>query len=130
MKIRKLAAALTALVLLCSGTAWGEGKKTMFEKEWYLQALKDSVMSTGNNARLKKVIDRARSGEEITLATIGGSITEGAGASVYPPVSLKPDRPDHRINAPVRRVKSFSPCYFRAEPLQWKKKRPCAEPMI
>ena len=56
MKIRKLAAALTALVLLCSGTAWGEGKKTMFEKEWYLQALKDSVMSAGNNARLKKVL--------------------------------------------------------------------------
>ena len=83
MKIRKLAAALTALVLLCSGTAWGEGKKTMFEKEWYLQALKDSVMSAGNNARLKKVIDRARGGEEITLATIGGSITEGAGAAVY-----------------------------------------------
>ena len=83
MKIRKLAAALTVLVLLCSGTAQGEGKKTMFEKEWYLQALKDSVMSTGNNARLKKVIDRARGGEEITLATIGGSITEGAGAAVY-----------------------------------------------
>ena len=83
MKIRKLAAALMVLVLLCSGTAQGEGKKTMFEKEWYLQALKDSVMSTGNNARLKKVIDRARGGEEITLATIGGSITEGAGAAVY-----------------------------------------------
>ena len=83
MKIRKLAAALTVLVLLCSGTAWGEGKRTMFEKEWYLQALKDSVMSTGNNARLKKVIDRARNGEQITLATIGGSITEGAGASTY-----------------------------------------------
>ena len=82
MKIRKLAAALTVLVLLCSGTAQGEGKKTMFEKEWYLQALKDSVMSVGNNARLKKVIDRARGGEEITLATIGGSITEGAGAAV------------------------------------------------
>ena len=83
MKIRKLAAVLTALVLLCCSTAWGDEKKTMFEKEWYLQALKDSVMSTGNNARLKKVIDRARGGEEITLATIGGSITEGAGASVY-----------------------------------------------
>ena len=83
MKIRKLAALLTVLVLLFGSTASGEGKKTMFEKEWYLQALKDSVMSTGNNARLKKVIERARNGEQITLATIGGSITEGAGASTY-----------------------------------------------
>ncbi len=83
MKMKRLAAALAVLTLFCTGTAWGEGKKTMFEKEWYLQAVKDSVMSAGNNARLKKVIDRARNGEQITLATIGGSITEGAGASTY-----------------------------------------------
>ena len=83
MRMKRLAAALAALTLLCAGTAGGEGKKTMFEKEWYLQALKDSVMSAGNNARLKKVIRRAQRGEEITLATIGGSITEGAGAADY-----------------------------------------------
>ncbi len=82
-KMKRLAAVLTVLVLLCAGAACGEEKKTMFEKEWYLQALKDSVMSVGNNARLKKVIDRAKNGEVITLATIGGSITEGAGATVY-----------------------------------------------
>ena len=86
MKTKRWTAALLALVLLCACTActaYGEEKKTMFEKEWYLQGLKDSVMSTGNNARLKKVIERARNGEEITLATIGGSITEGAGADTY-----------------------------------------------
>ena len=77
------AALLAALVLLCAGRGTGEGKKTMFEKDWYLQGLKDSVMSTGNNARLKKVIERAGNGEEITVATIGGSITEGAGADTY-----------------------------------------------
>ena len=83
MSMKRLAAALAALMLLCIGTAQGEGKKTMFDQEWYLQALRDSVMSRGNNARLKKVIERAQNGEEITLATIGGSITEGAGANVY-----------------------------------------------
>ena len=83
MKLKRIAAALTAVILLCAGMAYGEGTKTMFEQEWYLQALKDSVMSAGNNARLKKVIERAKSGEEITLATIGGSITEGAGAKSY-----------------------------------------------
>ena len=83
MKVKRWAAALMALMLLCANSAWGETKKTMFEKEWYLQALKDSVMSTGNNARLKNVIARAQQGEVVTLATIGGSITEGAGASIY-----------------------------------------------
>ena len=83
MKVKRWAAALMALMLLCANSAWGETKKTMFEKEWYLQALKDSVMSTGTNARLKNVIARAQQGEVVTLATIGGSITEGAGASIY-----------------------------------------------
>ena len=84
MNLKRWTAVLLVLVLLCACTAYGEEtKKTMFEKEWYLQALKDSVMSVGNNARLKKVIERAQNGEEITLATIGGSITEGAGAATY-----------------------------------------------
>lgn len=46
--------------------------------EIYQQMLKDSVLSTGNNARIKKVIEKARAGEEVSLAYIGGSITEGA----------------------------------------------------
>ena len=81
--MKRWAAVLMVLMLLGIGTAWGEEKKTMFDEEWYRQALQDSVMSTGNNARLKKVIDRAKNGEVITLATIGGSITEGAGAASY-----------------------------------------------
>jgi hypothetical protein len=38
-------------------------------------------MSTGNNARLKKVLEKARSGETVNIATLGGSITEGGNAS-------------------------------------------------
>ena len=83
MKVKRWAAVLMVLTLLWTNAAWGETTKTMFEKEWYLQALKNSVMSTGNNARLKNVIARAQRGEVITLATIGGSITEGAGANTY-----------------------------------------------
>ncbi len=40
-----------------------------------------SLVSTGNNARLKAAIDRARSGKKVTLAYIGGSITEGFNAT-------------------------------------------------
>ncbi len=41
----------------------------------------DSLLSTGNNARIKNVIEKARAGEDVTLAYIGGSVTEGSGAN-------------------------------------------------
>lgn len=51
------------------------------ETDWYAEMLKDSLVSSGNNARLKKVLEKARSGETVHIAMLGGSITEGAGAS-------------------------------------------------
>ena len=39
-----------------------------------------SLLAEGNNYRLKKVIEKARNGEDVTLAFIGGSITEGYNA--------------------------------------------------
>ena len=51
------------------------------EGEPYQAILKRSLMSMGNYARVKKVIDRAKRGEEVTIAFIGGSITQGAGAT-------------------------------------------------
>ena len=82
MKMKRWMARMLAGMLLLTGMAAGE-EKEMTKTEWYRQALQDAVMSTGNNARLKQVIERAGNGEEITVATIGGSITEGAGASRY-----------------------------------------------
>lgn len=52
-------------------------------EEWYRIALAKSMMNVGNNKRLKAVIEKAQAGEEITIASIGGSITEGAGAVKY-----------------------------------------------
>ena len=49
--------------------------------EAYQAILKRSLMSMGNYARVKRVIDRAKRGEEVTIAFIGGSITQGAGAT-------------------------------------------------
>ena len=80
MTLRKIAALLTALAfILGRGCAMAE----FAEKEWYAEALAASEMAMGSNVRLKQVIERARAGEHITLATIGGSVTEGAGASSY-----------------------------------------------
>ena len=41
---------------------------------------KRALMQTGNNYRLKRAIEKARNGEEVIIAYIGGSITEGANA--------------------------------------------------
>lgn len=46
----------------------------------YRAMLEKSLMQAGNPARLQRAIDRARQGEEVTVAFIGGSITQGAGA--------------------------------------------------
>ncbi len=51
-----------------------------FTSPYYRGMLEKSLMQTGNNARLKRVIDKARRGEDVTVAFIGGSITQGAGA--------------------------------------------------
>lgn len=46
----------------------------------YQDMIKKSLMQRGNNIRIKKAIDKARNGEDVTIAFIGGSITQGAGA--------------------------------------------------
>ncbi len=50
------------------------------ETEDYLEMRRKSLMQAGNPARLQRAIDRARRGEDVTVAFIGGSITQGAGA--------------------------------------------------
>lgn len=45
----------------------------------YREMLERSLMQTGNPARLQKAIGRARQGEDVTVAFIGGSITQGRG---------------------------------------------------
>lgn len=46
----------------------------------YRKMLERSLMQTGNPARLQKAMGKARRGEDVTMAFIGGSITQGAGA--------------------------------------------------
>lgn len=46
----------------------------------YQEMITWSLMNQGNNYRLKKAIDKAMRKEDTTIAFIGGSITQGAGA--------------------------------------------------
>lgn len=44
------------------------------------EMIQRSLMNFGNTCRIQRVIEKARDGKEVTLAYIGGSITQGAGA--------------------------------------------------
>lgn len=52
-----------------------------YEDADYAGMVAKSTSSTGNNARIKKAIEKARAGEDVTIAYLGGSITEGFAAS-------------------------------------------------
>ncbi len=51
-----------------------------FASKGYKEMIGRSLMQTGNTARLEKVLQKAGKGEDVCLAFIGGSITQGAGA--------------------------------------------------
>lgn len=53
------------------------------ESEWYQQMLKASILSTGTNGRLEKVLEKMKNGKSVSIAFIGGSVTEGALADSY-----------------------------------------------
>ncbi|MCM3724653.1 SGNH/GDSL hydrolase family protein [Neobacillus cucumis] len=51
-----------------------------FDSKGYQAMIRKSLLSKGNNQRLKAAIEKAERGEDVTIAYIGGSITQGAGA--------------------------------------------------
>ncbi len=51
-----------------------------YEAPRYREMLSRSLLSLGNTYRLRRAIEKAGRGEDVTLAFIGGSITQGAGA--------------------------------------------------
>ena len=82
---RRAVCLLMAAMILGGSLAMSEAEYYSMQgnEAWYQEMLEKGILAPGNNYRLKKVIERAQAGEEITVATIGGSITEGAGASNY-----------------------------------------------
>lgn len=52
-----------------------------FASEGYQEMIARSLMSLGDTGRVKRAIKKARNGERVTVAYIGGSITQGAGAT-------------------------------------------------
>lgn len=50
-------------------------------QEVYQEMIEKSLLSVGDNGRLDVVLQKLQNGEDVVIAAIGGSITEGAGAS-------------------------------------------------
>lgn len=59
-------------------TTTEEEKTTEAPMDFYDKMIADSFIQTGNTARMHKIIEKAKQGEDVTIAYIGGSITEGA----------------------------------------------------
>ncbi len=57
-----------------------EDKEVDYESDAYRKMIEKSLMQKGNIHRLKAAIDKARRGEKVEFACLGGSITQGAGA--------------------------------------------------
>ena len=49
----------------------------------YEEIIHKSLVTTGNNSRVKTVLEKMRNGKEVIVAAIGGSVTEGAGPSDF-----------------------------------------------
>ncbi|WP_328278583.1 SGNH/GDSL hydrolase family protein [Paenibacillus chibensis] len=56
----------------------------VFGSPSYRDMIAKSLLNQGNNKRLKAAIEKAKRGEQVTIAFIGGSITHGAGAIPLP----------------------------------------------
>lgn len=61
-------------------TTIGTFTVTVQPKLDYNKMVKNSLVSSGNNLRMKNAIEKALKGEDVTIAYIGGSITEGYNA--------------------------------------------------
>jgi len=57
-----------------------EEEEVDFTSPQYRQMIENSLISMGDPARLQAAIQKAKEGQDVTLAYIGGSITQGAGA--------------------------------------------------
>jgi len=71
---------LTAL-MTADETERSISREDPMEHEAYAAMISRSLVRVGNNYRIKKAIDGSKSGMDLTVAFIGGSITEGLNAS-------------------------------------------------
>lgn len=85
MKQKRLASAAAAALLAGSALSGCAAKEPETPEEFRAAMIARSVVNTGNTARLNRVFEKAENGEDITIAYVGGSITEGYAAGARSP---------------------------------------------
>ncbi len=80
-RMAAIAIILMAVFAIAEETERGITQETPMENEAYKTMIDRSLVSAGNNQRMHKALAKARAGEDIAVAFIGGSITEGFNAS-------------------------------------------------
>lgn len=93
MRMIRYMVTMVLLTLALSPVAISQNKTTydtLFDstqrEKWYQL----SVVNNGNPASIRQVMEKARQGQPVTIAVIGGSITAGAAASNYWTTSYGP----------------------------------------
>jgi len=77
-KLLTLLLALMMAVMLFAAAALAEQKED--DNVFTRKMLENSLISVGNTERIQAAIQKARNGEQVTIAYLGGSITEGSAA--------------------------------------------------
>ena len=81
MKIRKLL--IGVLFIFMSAAEVAAENPCGLSDSAYKNLIEKTIVSTGNNYRMKKVLSKIRNGEKVYIAAIGGSVTEGAGPEKF-----------------------------------------------
>ena len=86
LTIRRLKQILSLMAVVTSLTGICAGAETMPGKQQKLTdaMVERSFLSAGNTERFHKAVAKAQNGEKVTIAYLGGSITEGALAQPQP----------------------------------------------
>ena len=61
----------------CGNNSQSKKSSSKSDKDWHSEMIEKSLVSYGNTNAMKEKIKKAQSGKEVTLAYLGGSITEG-----------------------------------------------------
>ena len=80
MKIKNV---ITGVVLFLMCTAALSANPFNISETDYQAMVEKTIVSTGNNARMKTVLSKLKSGKPVKMAIIGGSVTEGAGPAKF-----------------------------------------------
>ncbi|MCR4579411.1 MAG: SGNH/GDSL hydrolase family protein [Treponema sp.] len=85
MKGKKLIGIImgVSMTVACAFSAAKSNHPLGLDDKSYNDIMESSLVSTGNNYRLKNAIEKIKKGEKVTIAALGGSVTEGAGPANF-----------------------------------------------